>query len=305
LAVTVVLLCVAALGSGWGAFLMLGRAINEPRIPTLRGGIEYFVAEPGLTGTLTVDLGTVDPSDSRDSATPEDGYPHIDVSLTVQGSRPGRSLDWALVLTGDARLADMRIGNPTGQSHVTHTHAGRPALSGNEELLADVVTGRSTTNDKGTAYATISGKSLRRLVAHSAGRSQLTLPTYGTPFIGQLRPDPSNRISIHVPGRWRPPDTCETTIEAGQLASESRLDFSSPPLDDPGRLQWRTAYERAPHASWVTGRAAALSQRLLFLGGVLAGLAASIVLTLVARFLLPERREQRPKASEDTDVLVW
>jgi hypothetical protein len=91
----------------------------------------------------------------------------------------------------------------------------------------------------------------------------------------------------------------KVSFDAGRLNTAERIEFTSPPLRDPANLQWQLGKERGVSALVVDTNRRQLEQQLLFWAGILAGVAATLLvwfaeIILEARGALPREDTGNP-----------
>jgi hypothetical protein len=160
----------------------------------------------------------------------------------------------------------------------------------------DIVVGSGVTNEFGYVITGFDGRLGRPVETKSGPRMIMQLPSFGVDDLPQNLASNPDIYDLEVPGSWWLPRTSFTVVRAEPLTPLERIDFASPPLQDPARLSWTTNTAVQPQVSWASVADESSSQRDVFVSGVLASIAVSIALAVIQPAVTGYRR--RPRGRE-------
>lgn len=276
-----------------GAFMAFRTA--TPHVPALETSGELMLLMDNCSSAehqLAIDLDKV----STKNAT-------LDIktlaSCDIVGSQ---SVRWAIVMVGPISRATRAFAGSwdAHQSSELHTAEIR-RLEGvsvfsddalGAELPVMVIAGTNDTDAAGGLFLRVS------IESPSVGRRDGASIAISVPSISPdvfLVGEPTFPIaSFEEPSNTsetvnlKAADVGKVDFDAGQLNTAERIEFASLPLRNPANLQWQLGKERGVSALVVDTNRRQLEQRLLFWAGILAGVAATLLVWL-AEIMLEAR----------------
>jgi hypothetical protein len=237
----------------------------------------------------------------------------VDIGASCQGAGP--SVRWALAMVGPIHSATRATARSTNVKQDTDTTYELEIRKLDHDRIdnASVITGISDVN----AAESISMEVLIEVdsVAQRDGPSTaIGLPAVGNFFLGDPEEGTSEPVDVRftASGDMSESDAITSpeivslravrittiTVDLGRLNTAERLEFASPPLSDPGTLRWELEAERGLITMIADTNEEQDDERRLFGAGVLAGLAASLLVWFGE--VIPEARKMGRTRGSDT-----
>jgi hypothetical protein len=205
----------------------------------------------------------------------------VDGDETFQVSNlSGKSLRWALLVTGAARVLDYQLIPGNGVTSANLIASGFGLNSDQNDIAAQLFSG--TLKDGGSL--TINGTSAGSFGDSTTDRTAVALPDYGQGLLSEVSSKTGNAI-VHAPGSiptFQPSPNFTAYISSGPLFPlDSIASASLTPTGDPdsqGNLEWTIHDSAQISYSTVNQAAADTDTNLLFVFAVLLGAAGAGVL---------------------------
>ena len=277
-----------------GAILLVASArlysdiVRPTQAPIVPGTTQLYVTNPAVATELDV----VFPM-----ASGKDGDSQITVNIAFLGNGHAKSVSWALVMYGDACLAEegrclssadqaQSTTLPPG-ARVTIAKIAQTPFSANlKNTVAQIIYGTTYfVTPVGRAGASIIKGHIKATVVDRSGPNwDMTLPSYGRLAESPIFkfPDRPGALDLSIPGDWYQPTTFEVDVAVHSPGNDSNhhVDVASPPLADPQFLEWQSPESVRGVVQRTDLNAAAHQQILIFVLGAVVGAGAPLVLLI-------------------------
>lgn len=277
-----------------GAILLVASAklysniVSPTQAPIVPGTAQLYVTNPAVATELDV---------AFPMASGKDGDSQVVINIAFLGNSRAKSVSWALVMYGDACLAEegkcLRSADqaesttlPPGAQVTIVKIAQTPFTANPKNTLAQIIYGTTYfLTPVGRAGASIIKGHIKATVVNSSGPDwNMTLPSYGRLAESPLFEFPSRpgALDLSIPGDWHQPTTFEVDIAVHSPGNDSNhhVDVASPPLADPQFLEWQSSESVRGVVQRTDLNAAAHQQILIFLLGAIVGAGAPLVLLI-------------------------
>lgn len=275
-----------------GSLLRLAFGMTHIPDPPTGGGIAHlFVSDRDIRAELFVRF--------------ENAFsqrPCITTILLFSGVEPGTDFNWALVLTGHAKLVMEEGGGGSAYSasepiEVVERELAIPK-SAPARLDAQVLSGQGTMG-KGSDVQTIEGCLVDNVSTSGRTRLYARLPVYGRGLIvpGMSEAREAEEWDLGIPGEWHPSHRFKVVIEMGEVDQTLSLDTISPSLNQPANLVWRNDEAIAVRIAATKTHELNELQIALLLIGTAIGVLASVVVMATDRATQRIMQRRRPGIS--------
>jgi len=277
-----------------GAILLVASAklysniVSHTQAPIVPGTAQLYVSNPAVA----TELGVVFPMGPE-----RNGDSQIVINIAFLGNGRAKSVSWALVMYGDACLAEegkclSRADQaesttlPPGARVTIAKIAQTPFSANPKNTLAQIIYGTTYfLTPVGWAGASIIKGHIKATVVNSSGPDwDMTLPSYGRLAESPIFkfPDRPGALDLSIPGGWYQPATFEVDVAVQSPGNDSNhhVDVASPPLADPQFLKWQSSESVRGVVQRADLNAAAHQQILIFLLGAVVGAGAPLVLLI-------------------------
>jgi hypothetical protein len=288
---TVLVPALLGLAASAASFVWYTAALTPPTPPAVDGVGELYIDRAGVPTQLMVTFAEKEQRANRSRV-------KIRIVFRQMGGKPVR---WALVLYRDARLVDVadsqRTFLPPGVT-ATAAQAGDPPFRENPRQDTQVIQGVSQpVNLAGQASSVAMAGWIPKAVFSSRGaRLAVSLPRYGrlrVPPVFQFPRDP-DAVDLGIAGAWRPPETFQVDVAAGDNAPGQRIDVASPDVVDPARLAWQDDESVRALLQRTDLAEESRQQTLVFVLGAVVGGGVSSLLVALEKLLVDTKARAAP-----------
>jgi hypothetical protein len=226
-----------------GAVLLVASAelysniVSPTQAPIVPGNVQLYVTNPAVA----TQLGVVFPM-----ASGKDGDSQVIINIAFLGNGHAKSVSWALVMYGDACLAEKgkclssvsqaeRTALPPGAQVAAVKIAQTPFSANPKNTRAQIIYGTTyLLTPVGWAGASIIKGHIKATTVNSSGPDwDMTLPSYGRLAESPLFkfPHRPGALNLSIPGDWYQPTTFEVDVAVQSPGNDSshHVEVASPP----------------------------------------------------------------------------